>query len=299
MAQYYVRSQRSQHPPSIIADSVPDVEERPLSALQLGDSIYIFPNPSSAPPSPSQASDFSAPTDFNFSGPSEPPRSREGSVQRSSIRRYSSASLPRSSWSVHPLSPRIDGDEQWEWADSMDESVFAFEDETERPDRWEVLVRRRARDSQLDYHRSGSSPHITLNSHRRVQSNGSNRTASPHPRIQIPLLSFFISLFSINDTTLHLLSHSSSHSVLFPGHTLPTDTTSADAGAWQPHGVAKLLGPSSETRILKDGCAVASDPSFAPSNPFLISPFRLVGLLGFVSDFVANGGKALREILHD
>ena len=114
---------------------------------------------------------------------------------------------------------------------------------------------------------------------------------APYPRIRLPLLSFFVSLFSIDDATLHLVTHSPAHSALFPGPICPSDE--GTRSAQEVHGVLALLEPSRQHVGLRDGLAVACDESILPSNPFKISASPLIGLLGLVKGICAGGRACL------
>ncbi|KAF9013254.1 hypothetical protein BDQ17DRAFT_1343064 [Cyathus striatus] len=267
--------------------------------LDIGESsIYVFPNPPSDPPSPGQISTVSA-TEFSSSALSSSP-SRDSSVP------VSPADIPNNTLTPSPLSTPLIADlrgfdsEQWEW-DALEEPaarslLVGLEDATERPDRWEIIARRRALNQYLQSISTFRSSSISL---RKGQQTSKPPTTSavftPHPRIQIPLLSFFVSLLSVDDGTLDLLTQSSSHSALFPGESIPPlekDLSAAEREVENLHGVERLLMRESEARVLKDGLVVASDTS---SNPLLASPFT--GLWDIVSGLMTNGGKALREIL--
>ncbi|KAF8501116.1 hypothetical protein F5888DRAFT_1679221 [Russula emetica] len=117
---------------------------------------------------------------------------------------------------------------------------------------------------------------------------------APHPRIRLPLLSFFVSLLSIDDATLHLVAHSPAHSTLFPGPIHPCGEGTRNAQ--EVHGVLALLEPSRQHAGLRDGLAVACDESILPSNPFKISASPFTGLLGLVREICAGGRAALREV---
>jgi hypothetical protein len=255
------------------------------------ESIYVFPFPSSAPASPSLSSEFSAPTDMDLSEFSDM-RSRDSSTHRGGV----------------ILNPGGRGVEtgSWDWTTDIVQPsepggvTSVVVEGAERMDRWEIVNRRRhasgslTRSSSHQPHFDSDSAHLRII--RRKRRRRSRAHSLPHPRIHIPLLSVVLSLFSVDDSTLHLLTHTSSHSTLFPGHPSCLESTAADD--WDenpPHGVARLASRS-EHRTLREGCAVACDPTYVPSNPFIFSPFRLVGLWGLVSGVVVNGGKALREV---
>ena len=128
-----------------------------------------------------------------------------------------------------------------------------------------------------------------------------SRAVSPlpatHARIRLPLLSFFVALLSVDDTTLHLLTHTSAYSALFPGPMCPSDEGEGGGGirdSHETHGVSMRLKPSSGA--LRDGLAVACDESILPSNPFGLSMSPLAGLLVLVKGVCAGGRAALREV---
>jgi hypothetical protein len=127
-----------------------------------------------------------------------------------------------------------------------------------------------------------------------------SRTVSPpppvsHAPIRLPLLSFFASLLSIDDATLHLISHSPAHSALFPGPICPSDERGT-RDSQETHGINTLLEASCQQRALRGGVAVACDESILPSNPFGLSMYPLAGLLDLVRGVYAEGRAALREV---
>jgi hypothetical protein len=111
---------------------------------------------------------------------------------------------------------------------------------------------------------------------------------APHPRIRLPLLSVFTSLFSVDDTTLHLVAHSPTHSALFPGPIRPSDEGARRAQ--EVHGSLALLEPSRQHTDLRDVLAAACDEFILPSNPFKISTSPFISLLHFVRGIRAGVG---------
>ncbi|TFK40810.1 hypothetical protein BDQ12DRAFT_721424 [Crucibulum laeve] len=305
MAQYFPH-RRHASSSTVAKESLRLQEEpEPWASLQLSDSsIYVFPNPSSMPPSPSQISDISVPTDFSLSAVS---LSRDPSPN-ANIQNFQVARSPMCTL----LTPLSDGqgleDDEWGWEITPPPErslLIGAEEERERHDHWEIVARRRAREeymNSLSSLRTLSSHSIALMKHNRQHSNSSNIVVTtPHPRIHIPFLSFFISFLSVDDTTLHLLTQSPSHSSLFPGHVIPAPLP-LESNDFEPkneglHGVEKLLSREDESRTLKDGMAVASDSLISPLAPFLVSPFRLSGLWDMVNELVTSSGKALCEVL--
>ncbi|KAH9971954.1 hypothetical protein BGW80DRAFT_1317339 [Lactifluus volemus] len=134
------------------------------------------------------------------------------------------------------------------------------------------------------------------------------RTPPPPPtpepllsgRFRLPLLSFFASLLSVDDSTLRLVTHLPAHSViLFPGPvSFPSDEGArgtSDSG--ETHGIDALLEPSSsQQRALRDGLAVVCDETILPSNPFGLSMSPLVGLLDIVRGVCVGSRASLREV---
>ena len=112
-------------------------------------------------------------------------------------------------------------------------------------------------------------------------------------RIRLLLLSVFVSLFSIDDTTLHLVAHSPAHSALFPGPIRPSDE--GTGYTLEFHGVHALLKPSRQHAGLRDGLAVACDESILLSNPFKISASTFIGLLGLVRGICVRVGPPCAE----
>lgn len=253
------------------------------SITKLEDSLYIFPSPSSAPPSPSPSSEYSAPTHLSLSTLSEA-RSRNSSVQP-----CSRSTRPHSEVLHTPYIISPGGDlEIWDWAEDTGRKL----DESVGDEKWECRESARVREPspfRFELRRLQSTT-----SKGRIAYHGSPTTirpSCPHPRVHIPLLSFFISLFSVDEATLHLLTHpaNESESALFPGHALCSDEIHAQEDGC--HGVAKLLMPLGEFRSVKEGCAVACNPS----NPLLVSSSPVVGIWHFIGNVLVDGGKALKE----
>ncbi|OBZ71494.1 hypothetical protein A0H81_08426 [Grifola frondosa] len=366
MATYYVpprqqaSTSQSQRPRR--RDEAPD--ELANLDITFGDhSIYIFPNPPSAPPSPG-SSLFSAPTDFNssFSSPSQPSRSRS----RSRIRRHNSIGSNGSSWGrvqrafdggvpqgsrTSPSTGDLDIDvEVWDWrADSADysdsngSSSWVLESEIERASRWNIdlpLARQSRHTRRLSAPRSDRSP-----ARQQSRSRTLSRTtsippfarcpvsqATPHPRIHLPLLSFFATLFSLElgDPALRLLTRSGAadaEALLFPGQRFlvqepgpsrrssldtasDTDTdgtaldsevaVESDADDEPPHGLQKLFlssfsDPSAAAlRSLRGGLAVRL-PVSAGLDFGVPSPRKLYGLWRAVGEVCARSSQAWRE----
>lgn len=319
--------------------------------LALDQSIYIFPTPSSTPASPSGSSAFSAPTDFTDTISSTGTRSRDQSFSsagparsrspRYRLRTRSSASATRTQSRARSAeTDEYDLEvEYWDWTAESgedvpdDEGVWEFEAEVERANRWDLPAQLARRLSPLRALGSASTgpnndfyeQHYRIFLRARTQSNTSSLASTsslsskpsvpaPHPRIHIPLLSFFASLLSIDldEPALRLLTHSSSDSILFPGqrdllsegNNVAWEPAADDTlEASKPHGLVRLHRINDESRpsnrALKDGLAVACDPSALP-NPFSLPGLSaLAGLCRFVGGVWTNAGKAWQEAQSD
>ena len=117
---------------------------------------------------------------------------------------------------------------------------------------------------------------------------GSSPGPTPHPRIYLPLLSFFASLLSLDSETVHLLQHTPMHSILFPGASSSTvgDNSEAEIGSDRPRGVETLFAPPSERLSLKEGIKVACNTEIALHNPFLVSSAALTNIAKIVKGLV-------------
>lgn len=344
MSTYYIpprqhaQSEASYRSSAALADV--ESPRRPEAELQLDQSIYIFPTPSSVPPSPSGSSVISAPSDFTEAfSLSTGTRSRDQSFSSSAPRSPRQRSRPHTAAPARRSRARSSGSddfdlevEVWDWMAESGEDVpdedgmLEFEAEIERTSRWDVPAQLMRRLSPLRPTASGPADfyeqHYHIFHRARTQSNTSSLTSAtslssnprsvvhtPHPRIHISLLSFFASLLSLNldDPGLRLLTYSSSDSVLFPGQCNMLN----DAADWStpieedpkrptPRGLLRLQvsedGSCPPTAVLKDGLAVACDPSLLP-NPFSLPGLTaLAGLCRCVGDVWSNGEKAWREV---
>lgn len=207
---------------------------------------------------------------------------------------------PQISGQTSPSPLEGDDIELWDWSESMTEESADVDDDDKlsfSEPQWAMVVRRQHQHrraltptssrTRSRYQSSSSQPDFLL------PSKNADQHGNPHPRLHIPLLSFFMSLVSADEATLHLITHSSSQSTLFPGNApLPYSHLSTDD---PPHGVIKLLAHRGESHTLKDGLDIAFDPSYTSSNPFSLPGLHLVW--GLVNNVVLSGGKALREVL--
>jgi len=173
MAAYYIPSRQYASSSQNIRRNEQPANADALTTIDLhfGEhSIYVFPNPSSSPPSPA-SSLFSAPTDFDPSSPSSSssrsrsrPRARLHASSLSvrtngsrslSIGQTSTDSAPPSSYfhverpSTLPSNPESDPDidEVWDWTrasmSSGEHGSWDLEEEVERMSRWDIDLRLR------------------------------------------------------------------------------------------------------------------------------------------------------------
>ncbi|RPD62365.1 hypothetical protein L226DRAFT_532625 [Lentinus tigrinus ALCF2SS1-7] len=366
MAAYYAQRPPSSNPrPSASRENGEGAEREranltSLNVISPDHSIYIFPSPPSAPPSPYPASPgsslFSPSTDFDASEPFS-----------LGVRSRASSSAPSTAASASPAGGDVAltrrqaaplGDDELEidvelWELSTDPTVdisesdssWVLEDEIDRVGAGDVdfsymNVRRNHR--LISPRSSDVPPYWTMRrrsrTHSRIRtisslssplSSTSARRPAPHPRIHIPLLSFFSSLLSIDidDPALRLLTHADpgeSESILFPGHTTAQLLTSDDAQSRerdnesdastdvdstgshpeeeeQPHGLPKLLlatisdQSTVALRSLRAGLAV-----YIPHSPDVALPFtrpsELFGLWRVVGEVCARSSQAWKEV---
>lgn len=336
-------------------------------------SIYIFPSPASAPPSPA-VSVSSAPTDFDFSSPissrstscTRPPqrdttqadirdasRSSVSAAYDASSRYWDLPSPPGNDLEIDISLWDITSDVTTEPSNS-DES-WALEGEVERVGFAEVDLLytphlRRARQAPLASSQSpdGSRPRYRFSARPRPRSRTRSRirttsisslalsstqqAVAPHPRIHVPLLSFFASLLSLDleDPALRLLTNAESgdaEAVLFPGQSSarllsqateqPTsrrsfesdsDTeTESTTGELPPydimeetHGLPKMLLASISDqsavalRSLRAGFAVRLPATASELLP-LPRATEIIGLWRVLGEVCSRGGQAWKE----
>ena len=366
MATYYAqRPSLSSSRPAVSRDNEQEaVRERhedflSLNVISPDHSIYVFPSPSSAPPSPYPGSPgsslFSPSTDFDSSEPfSFGVRSPASSNAASTAASPEDGAVARTPSQGAPL-----GEDELEidvelWELSTDPTVdgsdtgssWVLEDEVDRVGAGDVdfsymNVRRNHR--LISPRSSDVPPYWTMRrrsrTHSRIRttsslssprSSRSPQRPAPHPRIHVPLLSFFSKLLSldIDDPALRLLTHADpgeSESILFPGHTTaqllsPDDAQSregddesesdanadADSNSSRPseegqHGLPKLLLASFSDqstvalRSLRAGLAV-----YMPYTPDVALPLprpsELLGLWRVVGEVCARSSQAWKEV---
>jgi hypothetical protein len=311
-------------------------------------SRYIFPNPSSSndpalvsSPSYSHSSVFSAPTDGELyysttcSGVIASP-SRSGDER--SDESYVDLNISLDARRLYDFHGAGDTDEAWDWygetapvEDALSEDSSGAEFEPVHG-RWNVVDRvsgpavpavpsrllqprlhplmPRARRFS-DYVRSRThsrSTAVSMSTTSFRSTPDDQNPSTPHPRVRIPLLSLIASLFAVDESTLHLLTHSTTHhgSVLFPGHTLaeplslsesPTDVENASEigkNENEIHGFHKLLLSSDISsdswKSLKKGLAMVY------SNTAPVPSIGIVKLWGLVNQVWVRGGQTLKMV---
>ncbi|KAI0036464.1 hypothetical protein K488DRAFT_82082 [Vararia minispora EC-137] len=280
-------------------------------------SIYIFPSPPSAPPSPSL-----------IAPPSLVLLDRVSSVGTTTLRSRSASLVTETAdleWEPDdvrsPVGSAVSGGEDigvgpWEWPASaegtIEENEVDLNESIMRLSKWDPRVSRRALHPQ---HTLPSLP-LAIRAQRSAAREPSPRDLSwirartesatsslssvinipvPHPRIRLPLLSFFASLLRIDDSTLHLISYTPEESVLFPGHRVELFDERADESLL--HGSAALLLEQKEGTVLKEGMHTACDSSLNHPNSFALTPIPLTGLFWMVKSIWSGSRSALREVL--
>lgn len=286
-------------------------------------SIYLFPSPPSAPLSPAPSLSHTSASAVISSPPFSPSVSRERRLTGSSSATGTSAGgwedidtplslRPSDAGSPLPDSDRLGLSERndWDWSPMDEAEASMLEEEIVRASRWDMAaaLRRRVdsladaearRRAQQQLQQSLQSKQIAddiLESRRTsyVRSRttsaatayglGSAPGPTPHPRIHLPLLSFFASLLSLDSSTLHLLSHTPALSILFPGasSSIVGDSPHIVEDTDRPHGMESLFAPASERTSVKEGIDVVCDEDIVSFNPFLVSPFGLTSIIGIV-----------------
>lgn len=269
-----------------------------------GSLVYVLSRPPSAPPTPAipRLSTCSAPVGFS---------EQLSLILRDESIDGSTGAIPGNSmevthdWecvrSARQLPANIDDSEcrieEWDYAshDTMpltdENESSAFDEDALHASRWdlvpEYLPRRVPQDTPV------LRMHGRPLESRRWPPERMYRSPRPpalHPRIRLPLLSVFVSLLSIDDATLRLVTNSPAHSTLFPGPIRPFDEGTGNAQ--ETHDNPRLLEPSSQLGALRDGLAVACDESILSSNPFRLSVSPLIGLLGLVRGIWAGVGRS-------
>ncbi|KZP33690.1 hypothetical protein FIBSPDRAFT_847636 [Athelia psychrophila] len=283
--------------------------ERPSSAADLDDSIYIFPSPSSAgspSPLPSFGSEISAPTDLTLS---ESRISEQlGQAGADGGRRYSTGPDDIWDWNAHAF----------EDADSENGSVVMsdLELDVDRAQQWELLSYP-GRRQPLAAGEPGSSAAAWLAKQRRLDS-AMTRTmrsslSSPassfsevhaidlvkpthhHTQSRCPsrMLAFLASCLFIDDSTLDLLTNPlPDESILFPGHAIPYSDSEKTALA---EGRIMLTRGRSRLRSSpRESMRLACDPGTMPFSPFAMPSAHLNGLLELVNGMWTSGRRAWR-----
>ncbi|KAI0087854.1 hypothetical protein BDY19DRAFT_953525 [Irpex rosettiformis] len=319
-----------------------------LTTLNIaGQSIYIFPTPSSLPAIPGGSSIFSGPSLFTdlSSIDVRSSISSDASLIGAPARLSPPNTLTDERWSTSPITSTVstasDMDvEVWDWAaesqdNFLDRGAYRdFEEDTERVELWGIQSRQlyegthfQARSSLpfpstndfIDQHyhaflRSRTQSDMTMSSSRSVY--------TPHPRLHIPLLSFFASLLflDLDDPALRLLTQSSPDSVLFPGQLILLEPNNNDEFAatssgraspqltvssvneypgFKPHGLLRLLADNvtRPVAVIREGLAVIGDPLLPLANPFLAPGLNTIRNLDkFLRSTWPRGGRVWREV---
>ncbi|KIM89225.1 hypothetical protein PILCRDRAFT_2487 [Piloderma croceum F 1598] len=306
----YYRPRQSQRASSTRVDPRDRETEQHLLQIDLEDSIYVFPNPSSESAGSSFGSDIATPTDLTIS-PLSRSRSRHSSNRGGRTRSSSSGHV---SLSIRPRfgieagedpELEIDWDTDMDSVAATDESALNME-EADRAHRWKSLTPPelhrvsssslwRARQQMLDSSTSWTSS-VSRNTHWRHRSVDSDLGPIIHDHHKrIPMLSFIATLLFIDESTTSLLTHPSSESALYPQN-IDSDEHPSDENSGTSHGLTKLSAGLEGQGSLREGLTVACDPEFTPLNPFAFHSLQLSGLWSFVNGVWISGGRVLREV---
>jgi hypothetical protein len=309
MSQYY-RPRQSQQALSTRAVSRDRETEQHLlqTEIDLEDSIYVFPNPSSESAGSGLGSDIPTLTDLTLS-PLLRSRSRHSSNH--GIRSRSSSSGHVSSSIQQRFGIEAGEDRELEIWD-MDADSLAVTDESalnmEKADlarRWESFTPPRlhrmsssslwrAHQQMLDSTTSWISS-VSRNTHWRHRSVDSDLGLIIHGHHKhIPMLSFIASVLFIDESTTSLLTHPSSNPALFPQN-IDSHEHLSDEHCGTRYGLTKLsagLGQGS----LREGLTFACDPECTPLNLFAFHSLQLSDLWSFANGVWISGGRVLQEV---
>lgn len=354
MAAYLIPHRSVQATPARVSPDTTEAAPRLVESTLTLDperSIYLFPNPSSIPPSPSGSSLYSVPTDFTTSSPSG---SRERTLSHTTDASGLSYVLNRSEYPSREPSRSVSSShfeadvEVWDWtADSEEvdeERIAELEAAVEHHmSRWDV---RHPRSEAVRFVPSvlgstiGRPPLARAHvfdpvgegyQRARTDSNISYKSLSsyhpssfgdpPHPRIRVPLLSFFAYWLGLDldDPALRLLTTSSSDSVLFPGQggllgvesadgtqttilqVEPSDSDEGSSEGEPSHGILKFFLLSNEPRnalqCLKNGLRMISSPVCSvPTMLTVPNVTKFLRLPSVVESIVKVGGEAIHQL---
>jgi hypothetical protein len=309
----YFASRPQVQPINLITDEPPG----PSTELDIHDrSIYIFPNPPSVRTSDLDILLTPASTNSAFSLLSSPGSEPEATFGvagfRSDSLRARGESLASSETGVSDIvwdpgwTPRTDSDVDGGVAGQLSPLELELERAIERASsNWHVVHRplppagSSTQPLPALIFRPTVNPRVRQVSHLSdtlprsfaSESTWSSKLVRPYPRIQIPLLSFFASLLSVDDDTVDLITNpSSTHSALFPGPALTEEGEDAENG--ETYGLSKLLAPDDTRTSLVEGSRVACE---SPVNPFAVY-VGTAGLWNVVTGVLKNGRRVWRAV---
>ncbi|KAI9058275.1 hypothetical protein FKP32DRAFT_1260164 [Trametes sanguinea] len=364
MATYYLppRTRSVSRTSSVANVDINAFDTLPLNGVgnDLADqSIYIFPNPTSVPPTPG-GSVISAPTEFDYSfesrstslsGPltcdtfsrrrRESTGSKASSISRGMRRSsHDHFDIDVEIWDVESeASPDAVESEGSSWALEGVTDLRTSPDFETAPSRsfvvstHEIDATHLGRQRPLRYRKRSQTHSRIRTSSLSSLSRSSPSEAVPHPRIHLPLISFFTSIFRIDmdDPAVRLLTCGNSgetESVLFPGHGSislvdpdgiePGDLQAVDRhnlgpcktkegqplshdGNSEIHGLPKLLLAklSDQSTVAIQTLRVGLAARIVPSSGLGLAVPRtsdLVGLWTILGGIYASGGRAWKEL---
>ncbi|KAF8158119.1 hypothetical protein B0H34DRAFT_707598 [Crassisporium funariophilum] len=318
MSRYYVLKEKQSSAARDTCRHAEDGDFHNWASNSLADSAtYIFPIPSSAPPSPSQVSDLSIPTDFTFSAV---PSGSEIDIlsPRPAHTHYSPYTSP---------SPLPDASEHikaspWDW--TSEQKPAAARGETSRgilagphdtrnrsSIRWDMVSQRQLRESQHHTRDEVVVPSRPFDQIMVGKFNGVHptRRQARFQQPQLPFFSLLVSLLSIDESTVDLIANPSSNSALFEGASLSMLDTPNIQQDHDPylhektlHGFQKLFTRQDHesNQNLRNGLAMDAERFYdTPQTTFMASAAQMTGFWNVLREIVSNSGKAVREVFQN
>ena len=251
----------------------------------LSESMYVFPAPSSVPPSPAAtiSSNVSVPTDMNF------PSSLEASSDRSSVlwaEQTSQSSMGRPRTMSVDTGSEVDA-EVWDLTgsevESKENSTAAFEAAIENAHRYDALHRRplgeatplasqniNSSDQGPKYLQQATITPAWERAHQlrpmHLKPMSKSRPPISHTPLRSPVLAFFSAVLSVDESTVNLLTRPQTNdsSPLFPSPLLSDTLRVAEDMGREKKALLSLGTIQPELKSLKEGMQFVCDPAVYP-----------------------------------
>ncbi|EGN98224.1 hypothetical protein SERLA73DRAFT_183144 [Serpula lacrymans var. lacrymans S7.3] len=320
MAQYLTRPRPKYQSPRNRATDRQNQNHLSPSSQQ---SDWIFPRPSSAPSSPTLATELSESVALSLGSESLSSSGFDG-VSHSPSPNYTPENrTPTENIQGLGSEPDNDSDElewEWDWSTELDnESDFLMsplEDSGRFDDRHPPALRN-PHFPRLSHRRpsgENKTPYTYSTSmekacralgNRTSQSEHSIDTLVLHPRTsdyneQLPLLSLIASILFVDKSTVHLITVPDARPILFPGVCLSPGAPSLDtrdSESFGMHGASKLLMDHSATPLLKEEFTMPyQEEHVVQDSEFSIGNVFLPGLWDLVSGVWTSGEKTWLKI---